>query len=638
MKKILNPFLYIRKYLDYSIVYSPYKHRFFLFSNSNLEDIKKGINKSPYLSENRILVENDYENKFIEHYKKIINNTEQELSLMYLLLTDNCNFKCPYCFIEGNYKSKERNVLTWENANKAIDYFFNNSKSNEKRIIFYGGEPLLNKDVLIKCITKIRELSKDTHIGINTNGSIYDKELSNVFKDNNVIVSVSIDGFNKINDKTRINHSNLGTSKEVIGNIEKYLSDGVIVSFSITINSHNIDYLPSISKWISKKFKKVKSIGFNLPLENIKGNKLFVDSEYCAFQLYNSYRILRRKKIYEDRILRRLKYIINEKPYLKDCGACGNQIVVHPTGLVGPCHGFSGTKKYFDYNIDNLDFKGGETFKKWNLLSPLNKEYCVNKKCPFILICGNSCPYYSELTEGSLDSPDSRMYPFLSLLIEEFGKDLYLSPPKAIAIDYDGTIISREPTYEAINFVAKKYGYMEEIEKQDFYDIREIFNKISEELNKPEKVNDMIYLYLKKWKENSKINKPLINQLNEIKNKYNLPVYILSRNKKESIITELKEKKINLNLFEDIFESKKFKKPSLEYFKEFFNEINIKPEELVYIGDSYYSDIKPIYSLGIRGAISFYANQDYFEELDNGWLVDIFKDYFDLKNEKSKNI
>lgn len=627
MKEILNPFVYIKEYRDYSLIYVPYEHLFFIFRDKI--DLKK--NKE-FLLKNRILVEPDYKERFIKNYQKIVNSSEPELNLMYLLLTDRCNFNCPYCFIENNYSEKERSFLKLEDAEKAIDYFFKNSSSKEQRIIFYGGEPLLNKDVLIKAIEKIRKISKTAHIGINTNGSSYDEKLSKVFKENRVVVSISLDGFEKINDKTRIDYALRGTSKKVFRNIDNYINDGVIVSFSVTINSFNIDYLPAISKWIVDRFPSVKSIGFNLPLENLKGNNLMVDFEYCAFQIYNSYRILRRFGVYEDRVLRRLRHIVNEEIYLKDCGACGNQIVVHPSGKLGQCHGFSGTKEYFDYDLDNLNFKDGETFKRWNLLSLINKKYCIEKNCPFILICGNSCPYYSKITRGSLDEPDDRMFPFLTVLIEEIGKDLYLSPPQAIAIDYDGTIISREPSYDVIKYVAGKYGYEKEIPKKDFYDIRKIFNEIGNEINKKEKVNEMINLYLKKWKENSQLNAPLINQLKKIKEKYMIPVYILSKHKKEDIIKELKELKID-SLFDDVFESENFDKPSKEYYKEFFDKINKKPEEIVYIGDSYASDIKPIYSFGIRGAISFYANKDYFSELGNDWLLDIFDDYFKLEKD-----
>lgn len=635
MRYILNPFIFIREYYNFILAYVPYKHKFFKFSKEEWEKIKKN-KTNKFLIENRIFVEPSYKNKFIKKYSNIITKSQLKLGLMYMIITDYCNFKCPYCFIESNYPDNKRNKMTWDVAKKSIDYFLNNIEVKEPKIIFYGGEPTLNKEVLIKSIERIRSNSKKIYIGINTNGSIYDDDLAEIFKQNNIIVSISLDGFEKINDKTRIDSKLKGTSDLVFSNIKKYIEKGVKISFSVTINGYNLDYLPAISKYIIKSFPEVKSIGYNLSLQNLKGNKLFADPEFSSFQLYNSFRILRKYGVYEDRVLRRLKHLVEESIYLKDCGACGNQIVVLPDGSVGPCHGFSGIKKYFTTNINNLNFKEEEVFKKWNLLSPVTKKVCIDRNCPFLLICGNSCPYYSDITKGDLYAPDERMCSFLDIMIQEIGKDLLLGFPKAIVIDYDGTLISRKPSLEVIKEVAKKYNYNKEILRKDFYDIKEIFSNIAKELGKESEINNMIYLYLKKWKEGSSINSPLINQLRVIKDKYNMPIYILSNSKKENIEKELTEYNL-LNFFDGIFSSEKYKKPDTRFYEDFLLEFKLQIEDLFYIGDSYVSDIKPIYKLGIRAASSFFANPDYFMELNNGWLSDIFDDLFEMSKQNGKN-
>lgn len=622
-KYVLNPLLFSKIYEDYVLIYVPYKHTFLRFNKEEFEQIKEGklINKE--LIEKKVFVEESYKEKFIKNYKRFIPDNP-ELGLMYLILTDSCNFRCPYCFIENNYPDKRRSMMSWDVAKKAIDHYFENVKTNDKKIIFYGGEPTLNEGVLIKAIQYIRSKSDDVYIGINTNGSKYSKKLSSVFKEGKVIVSISLDGFKKINNKTRLNSSFEGTYENVVSNVKRYIGDGVVVSFSITINGYNVDYLPAISKFIVKEFPTVKSIGYNLSLQNLKGNELFADPEYSSFQLYNSFRILRQNGVYEDRVLRRLKHLINKTVYLKDCAGCGNQIVVLPNGEVGPCHGFAGTKEYFDSTVDDLDFMNSDVMKRWNQLSPINKKECVDSNCPFLLICGNSCPYYSKITRGSLDAVDDRMYPFLSVMMQEVGKDAYLSGIKAIGVDYDGTLISRRSTYDILKEIANKIGYKGILKRRDFYDVREIIEGMAKSVGREKEVNDFIYYYVKKWKEDSKLNYALVNQLKKIKEIYGLPIYILTNTSKKRIMEELDEpvKKI----INDVFSPEKFKKPNKKYYLEVFKKIKVKPEEFFYIGDSYYSDMKPIYELGIRGAVSFYANNEYLEDLDNDWLVDIIKD------------
>lgn len=612
---ILNPFLYFKKFKDYSIIYVPYNHQIKITEDDQFFEKDKES-----LIKDRILVEEDYKNNFIQFYKKSI-DIPPFLDLMYIILTDSCNFRCPYCFIENNYNCDDRKSMTWEIAKKGIDYFFSETKSKNPRIVFYGGEPTLNQEVLIKSIEYIREKNKLTRISINTNGSNYSELLSKIFKENNVNLAVSVDGFKPLHDRTRLNIENQGMYDLVRGNIGKYLKDGVKISFSITLNSYNIKYLPIVAKWIVCEFPEVKSIGFNLPSENIKGNPFFVESEYCALQLYTAFRIFRKYGIYEDRVMRRLDKIIENKIYMKDCAGCGNQIVLLPDGFVGPCHGFMGMKKDFSVKIENFNFKSDETIKKWNTYSPINKPNCVKDNCPFLLICGNGCPYYSYLTKGAMEAKDDRMLPFLSLLIEEMAKDMYFKMPKVVLIDYDSVLISRRSTLDILKFIANHIGYKGEIKPQSFYNIREIITTIAEKVKYKGNINDLIFLYSKLWKKDSKLNLPLLKQLSELK----LPLYILTNNTS----AELKEELGNyFGLFNNIFDKNSFdyKKPSKEFYELTFKTIRLKPQEVVYIGDNYKDDIKPILSLGIRTAISTYANNRYYEYTDNNWLIDIFSD------------
>jgi len=129
MKLILNPFLY--KFITpfYVLIYNPYKHNFFKFSFDEYNNlINLNINKTNkgYYIKNKILVEPNYKNE-LTHYQKLIE--EPKLNLMYLIIIiiiiNSCNFNCPYCFIENNFSTEKRTLMTWETAKKLIDYFLN---------------------------------------------------------------------------------------------------------------------------------------------------------------------------------------------------------------------------------------------------------------------------------------------------------------------------------------------------------------------------------------------------------------------------------------------------------------------------------------------------------------------------------
>jgi len=609
---------------DFVIVYVPYRHGFFLFSPEEWKEIQNG-KETKYLKEKRIIVEEDYKEKFLKHYQDLL--PKPELNIMYLLLTDSCNFRCPYCFIEDNFNTEKRTFMSEETAKTAIDYFYKNCKGKELKIIFYGGEPTLNEEVLIKSIEHIRKnqpKDKKLQIGINTNGSNYTEELSEAFKKNEVLVSISLDSFPEINDKTRINTKGEGQSTKILENTKNYIADGVNVSLSITINGHNIDYLPAFAKYICQELPEIKGVGFNLPLESKKGNPLFVDPEYTGLQIYNSFRIFRKYGVYEDRVLRRLKHMIGENIYLKDCGACGNQIAISPEGFAGPCHGLVGLKKDFK-NLENLDFYNDPTIKKWNSYSPVNRKECSD--CPYMLICGNSCPYYSYITKGDLNAKDERMKPFLDALFFEIGKDKTLnSKIKHILVDFDGTAISRKPTREILNTIAKEIGSKYAVEKQDYYDVRDLMTKIIKESNQSEEdLNNLLYRYLKLWKETSIFNKPLLEQLKKIKERYpEIKIHIASNSKSEDIIKELGENTIFDNIFGK--DNLGIKKSEAGYFASILKILDSKSYETMYIGDAFKQDIKPFWVQGTRIAVSFYANPLLFHRLENDWLVDMIED------------
>lgn len=102
---------------------------------------------------------------------------------------------------------------------------------------------------------------------------------------------------------------------------------------------------------------------------------------------------LRKRGIYEDRIMRKLKSFSKAQVYFSDCAATsGSQIVVAPNGQVGICHGCLYDKNYFVSDIYDDDFLASKnsTFIEWSQLTPINRDECMD--CPVLGICGGGCP------------------------------------------------------------------------------------------------------------------------------------------------------------------------------------------------------------------------------------------------------
>lgn len=131
------------------------------------------------------------------------------LSDMIIIPTDACNQRCEYCtFSEtqyGHLRSHSNKMMSWETASKAIDLFFGyNDKmvfrtytGRALNIVFYGGEPLLNWNIVRKCIAYAEKTKRDHYklmTSISTNLTLLKKEHLPFLRDNNVFINVSLDG------------------------------------------------------------------------------------------------------------------------------------------------------------------------------------------------------------------------------------------------------------------------------------------------------------------------------------------------------------------------------------------------------------------------------------------------------------
>ena len=102
----------------------------------------------------------------IESIRREYETTNKQVSILYLVLTHRCNFRCRYCF-EVSYENekKQGEMMSNEIAKKGIDLFANHLKQareENKRclIILYGGEPLLNRKACIYSVKYTRFLQE----------------------------------------------------------------------------------------------------------------------------------------------------------------------------------------------------------------------------------------------------------------------------------------------------------------------------------------------------------------------------------------------------------------------------------------------------------------------------------------------
>lgn len=391
----------------------------------------------PELERQGILVSIEHnENHELATAREHLNHTP--IGILYLLLTDACNLRCQYCYIEAaippEYQTSKMNAQV---ARNSIDLFAralrrSHSSIEEPQIIFYGGEPFLNWDTMLVALGYIREqvaaavIPDNTGVTINTNGTLVTEEMARALKRFPfVTVAVSVDGPPEVHDGMRLDLIGRGSYERTDAGIRRLQAAGVNVGLCCTLTANNLHRAEEILLWLRQTYD-ISALGFNLLIAN-KGT--FASSgeyaEQVAEAVIRTFRVGRREGIYEDRMMRKVRSFVKGKINFYDCGGCGGQLVIAPDGQVGVCQAYCGTRQYFTDVAPGFDPFEHEYWKEWRQRSPISMEQCEG--CIALGNCGGGCAYAAHAMHGNIRALDDNFCTFSKKAIEFLVRDLIAS-------------------------------------------------------------------------------------------------------------------------------------------------------------------------------------------------------------------
>ena len=387
------------------------------------------------LEKNKVLVPSvEYDDVVLDSIKASI--PKPYPCILYLILTEKCNFACDYCFIERYMDHSKANVMTKEVAKKAIDFYAKqircdmNEFEEQKDILFYGGEPLANFEVLKYAAELINEyikkgiLPKKTTMGMVTNGTFITDEVAQELKRLNVSFSISLDGASKKANSCRKYHNGKHGYDDIIRGLETAKRNNCNTGLSITLSQDALDESDKVFDMIDKY--NIHSIGFNILLTD---NNYDAPDEYfekASRFIIQAYKIFRNKGIYEDRIMRKVNAFVEHKLHYQDCGAeGGNQLVVAPDGSIGLCQGYLSSRETFVTNVDDDSFniQTDPLFLDWNKRTPFYMQQC--EKCMALGTCGGGCAMNAKVNGTSIWDLDSRFCTHSKMTLEFLIWDLF---------------------------------------------------------------------------------------------------------------------------------------------------------------------------------------------------------------------
>nr|WP_237076397.1 MULTISPECIES: radical SAM protein [unclassified Neglectibacter] len=149
-----------------------------------------------------------------------------QLEDLLLQVTQNCNLRCEYCTYSGKYynRTHSTNHMSFEVASQSVDFFMERAKDKNSVVIgFYGGEPLLEFELIKRVVSYVEENygEKKVSYGMTTNGTLLTEDVVTFLIEKHFNIIISLDGPKDQHDKYRRFVSGKGSFDVVMENMQR---------------------------------------------------------------------------------------------------------------------------------------------------------------------------------------------------------------------------------------------------------------------------------------------------------------------------------------------------------------------------------------------------------------------------------
>lgn len=322
-----------------------------------------------------------------------------------------CNLDCEYCFASQGKYHGERALMSFEVGKRALDFLVENSGDRHNlEVDFFGGEPLMNWQVVKDLVAYARSIEKQHdkcfRFTLTTNGMLVDDnviEFSNREMDN---VVMSLDGRKEINDHFRKTAGGVGSFDIIVPKFVKFAKARGEKDYYIrgTFTHNNPDFMKDIEVMLDLGFDKLSMEPVVCP----------PDSPYALTEedkkiVCRQYELLAEKMIERRRagtpfVFYHYMLDLEHGPCiykrLSGCGSGTEYMAVTPTGELYPCHQFVGDKDYLMGDVFNgvTNTAVRDKFKRCNVYS---KPECAD--CWARLYCSGGCAANSYHATGDIN-------------------------------------------------------------------------------------------------------------------------------------------------------------------------------------------------------------------------------------------
>ena len=360
------------------------------------EQLKEAYNEIKELIESDMLFSDDTYKDFVIDFKK----RKTVVKALCLHISHDCNLSCKYCFAqEGEYHQNKRELMSYETGKQALDYLIANSGSRRNlEVDFFGGEPLMNFEVVKKLVEYGRSVEekydKKFRFTLTTNGVLLNDEILEFANREMSNLVLSIDGRKEIHDRMRPFRGGQGSYDAIVEKFKKAADSRDQMNYYVrgTFTRNNLDFSEDVMHLADLGFEQISVEPVVAPPEA----DYSIREEDVPFIL-EQYDILARKLLERRKNGKNVNFFhfmidLTGGPCvikrLSGCGSGTEYMSVTPTGDLYPCHQFVGNEKFRLGDVYN-GITSDEIQDEFKLCNVYAKEKC--RDCFAKFYCSGGC-------------------------------------------------------------------------------------------------------------------------------------------------------------------------------------------------------------------------------------------------------
>ena len=345
-----------------------------------------------------------------EQYIGAVKQRKTVVKALCLHIAHDCNLACKYCFAEEGEYHGRRALMSFEVGKKALDFLIANSGNRRNlEVDFFGGEPLMNWQVVKDLVAYGREQEKihdkNFRFTITTNGVLLNDEIQEFVNKEMDNVVLSLDGRQEVNDHMRPFRNGKGSYDLIVPKFQKLAESRNQQKYYVrgTFTRENLDFSKDVLHFADLGFEQIS-------IEPVVGE----DTDFYSIQkehlpqIFEEYDILAKELIKREKEGRGVNFFhfmidldggpcISKR--LSGCGSGTEYLAVTPWGDLYPCHQFVGDEDFLMGNVDD-GITRPEIAEEFRGCSVYSKDKCKN--CFAKFYCSGGCMANAYKFHGSI--------------------------------------------------------------------------------------------------------------------------------------------------------------------------------------------------------------------------------------------